>query len=151
MQATPPSFQSPTQCAERVQAMRAQFRAGLDDYLKYYVYYYKSPESDEFQRLYAQARGQLHQLSRDALQATQDAQTQTQALAQADRQTQARLRWEQSRGGRLGARQDRWAQTHARSDQMLRDLRDQYRGQYAYNVALLVGMGGLAYAGTMAA
>ena len=48
---------------EKINAIRGQFFSALDDFKKYYVYYNKNPEVNEFQNYYANSKGQLQSMT----------------------------------------------------------------------------------------
>lgn len=50
---------------EKINTIKSQFFSALDDYKKYYVYYNKNPEVNEFQNYYANSKSQLQSISRD--------------------------------------------------------------------------------------
>jgi midasin (ATPase involved in ribosome maturation) len=50
---------------EKINTIKSQFFSALDDFKKYYVYYNKNPEVNEFQNYYVNSKGQLQNMSRD--------------------------------------------------------------------------------------
>ena len=50
---------------EKINTTKRQFFSALDDFKKYYVYYNKNPEVDEFQNYYINSKSQLQTMSRD--------------------------------------------------------------------------------------
>lgn len=50
---------------EKINSIKSQFFSALDDFKKYYVYYNKNPEVNEFQNYYANSKSQLQTLSRN--------------------------------------------------------------------------------------
>lgn len=50
---------------EKINTIKSQFFSSLDDFKKYYVYYNKNPEVNEFQNYYVNSKGQLQTMSRD--------------------------------------------------------------------------------------
>ena len=50
---------------EKINTTKTQFFSALDDFKKYYVYYNKNPEVDEFQNYYINSKSQLQTMSRD--------------------------------------------------------------------------------------
>jgi len=50
---------------EKINTIKSQFFSALDDFKKYYVYYNKNPEVNEFQNYYANSKSQLQGMSRD--------------------------------------------------------------------------------------
>lgn len=53
------------QINEKINAIKSQFFSALDDFKKYYVFFNKNPEVNEFQNYYATSRGQLQTMSRE--------------------------------------------------------------------------------------
>ena len=50
---------------EQINNIKSQFFSALDDFTKYYVYYNKNPEVNEFQNYYANSKSQLQTMSKD--------------------------------------------------------------------------------------
>ena len=50
---------------EKINTIKSQFFSALDDFKKYYVYYNKNPEVNEFQNYYVNSKSQLQSMSRD--------------------------------------------------------------------------------------
>ena len=50
---------------EKINTIKTQFFSALDDFKKYYVYYNKNPEVNEFQNYYVNSKSQLQTMSRD--------------------------------------------------------------------------------------
>ena len=57
---------------EKIDSIKEQFFSALDDFKKYYVYYNKNPEVNEFQNYYATSKGQLQTMSKDLFLTTND-------------------------------------------------------------------------------
>ena len=50
---------------EKINTIKSQFFSALDDFKKYYVYYHKNPEVDEYQNFFSNSKSQLQSMSRD--------------------------------------------------------------------------------------
>ena len=50
---------------EKINTIKSQFFSALDEFKKYYVYYNKNPEVNEFQNYYVNSKSQLQSMSRD--------------------------------------------------------------------------------------
>ena len=57
---------------EKINTINNQFFAALDDFKKYYVYFNKNPEVDEFQHYYSNSKSQLQTLNKDLFLTTND-------------------------------------------------------------------------------
>ena len=55
---------------EKINTIKSQFFSALDDFKKYYVYYNKNPEVNEFQNYYSNSKSQLQNMSRDLFSTT---------------------------------------------------------------------------------
>jgi hypothetical protein len=50
---------------EKINTIKSQFFSALEDFKKYYVYYNKNPEVNEFQNYYVNSKTQLQNMSKD--------------------------------------------------------------------------------------
>ena len=50
---------------EQINNIKTQFFSALDDFTKYYVYFNKNPEVNEFQNYYVNSKSQLQSMSKD--------------------------------------------------------------------------------------
>ena len=50
---------------EKITNINSQFFSALDDFKKYYVYFNKNPEVNEFQNFYENSKGQLQTISKN--------------------------------------------------------------------------------------
>ena len=50
---------------EKINNIKTQFFSALDDFTKYYVYFNKNPEVNEFQNFYANSKSQLQTMSKE--------------------------------------------------------------------------------------
>ena len=66
---------------EQINNIKSSFFPALDDFKKYYVYYNKNPEVDEFQNFYANSKGQLQSLNSDMFLLTNNIQKSIQNLS----------------------------------------------------------------------
>ena len=57
---------------EKINNIEKQFFSALDDFKKYYVYYNKNPEVNEFQNYYTNSKSQLQTMSKDLFLTTND-------------------------------------------------------------------------------
>ena len=55
----------PQQFNEKINNIKTQFFSALDDFTKYYVYFNKNPEVNEFQNFYANSKSQLQTMSKE--------------------------------------------------------------------------------------
>jgi hypothetical protein len=52
---------------EKINEINSQFFSALDDFKKYYVYFNKNPEVNEFQNFYTNSKGQLQTINKSII------------------------------------------------------------------------------------
>ena len=60
------------QYMEKINNIEKQFFSALDDFKKYYVFYNKNPEVNEYQNYYVNSKSQLQSMSKDLFLLTND-------------------------------------------------------------------------------
>ena len=60
------------QFEEKINNIEKQFFSALDDFKKYYVFYNKNPEVNEYQNYYVNSKSQLQSMSSDLFLTTND-------------------------------------------------------------------------------
>ena len=58
---------SSSQYSEKILAAKQQFNSILEDFKKYYVFYNKNPEVNEYQHFFMNSKAQLQKLNKDVL------------------------------------------------------------------------------------
>ena len=124
---------------EKIDNIKNSFFSALDDFEKYYVYYNKNPEVDEFQNFYSNSKGQLQQLNSDMFLVTNDIQQKIQDLDSDMNVSSTKLESEKELNGELSKLINNIQTTQSGSEIMIDDAKEEYNIQYYKNVELIIG------------
>ena len=125
---------------EKINSIKQQFFSALDDFKKYYVYYNKNPEVNEFQNYYANSKGQLQKMSRDLFLTTNDIDKQIEILEEAIQTMATLLKEERELNGKLTTKINNLRNTNSSSELLIDDSKTIYNTQYYSNFELIVGI-----------
>jgi len=124
---------------EKIKNITKSFFSALDDFKKYYVYYNKNPEVNEFQNYFANSKGQLQGLNSDIFLATNNIQQKIKDLDSEMHVTTTKLDDEKELNDNLLMLVNRIKTTQDGSAIMIEDAKDEYNIQYYKNWELFIG------------
>jgi uncharacterized coiled-coil DUF342 family protein len=139
------NYKTPEQFIERLQTLQQQLPAILEDFKKYYVFYNKNPEYDDYRQMFENIKANVNKinsdlfvLSNEVLSNTDDLNTQLFELNDLIEQEKEKNR-ELKR--KLGIVENKTAAT----DEMITNFRDIYESKYLRNWGLFgcIIVGGL--------
>ena len=125
---------------EKINAIQSQFFAALDDFKKYYVYYNKNPEVNEFQNYYANSKGQLQTMSKNLFVTTNDIDKEIESLEQKIQTMSALLKEEKKLNDKLVELIKDIYNTHVGSEVLISDSKQIYNKKYYTNMELIIGV-----------
>jgi len=125
---------------EKINIIKTQFFSALDDFKKYYVYFNKNPEVNEFQNYYSNSKGQLQAMSRDLFLTTNNIDKNVESLDKEMSAISVKLEDEKKLNGELMKLLTNLQNTHNGSEILIDDSKDAYNIQYYYNWELIVGI-----------
>ena len=125
---------------EKINAIRGQFFSALDDFKKYYVYYNKNPEVNEFQNFYANSKGQLQTMSKNLFVTTNDIDKEIEILEQKIKTMGALLKEEKGLNAKLVELINDIYNTHVGSEVLISDTKQTYNKKYYTNMTLIFGV-----------
>ena len=125
---------------EKIKNIKVMFLSALDDFKKYYVYYNKNPEVDEFQNFFANSKGQLQGLNSEIFSVTNTIQKNIQDLDTEMQVMSHKLKDEKDVNGELLTLINRIRTTQNGSEIMIDDAKDEYNIQYYKNWELFIGI-----------
>ena len=125
---------------EKIKNIKGSFLSALDDFKKYYVYYNKNPEVDEFQNYFANSKGQLQGLNSDIFLVTNNIQKKIQDLDSEMQTISYKLKDEKDVNGELLKLINRIRTTQDGSEIMIDDAKDEYNIQYYKNWEVFIGI-----------
>lgn len=125
---------------EKLTGISSQFFSALDDYTKYYVYYNKNPEVDEFQNYYANSKGQLQTLSREVFLTTNSIDKIIEELDAEMAEIGVKLEEEKEKNKQLLKLLKNLENTQNGSELLIDDSKSDYNQQYYYNWEIIIGV-----------
>lgn len=125
---------------EKIKNIKNSFFSALDDFQKYYVFYNKNPEVDEYQNFFANSKGQLQGLNSEMFLVTNNIQTKIKDLDAEMRITSNKLKSEKELNGELLTLINKIRTTQDGSAIMIDDAKDEYNIQYYKNWELFIGI-----------
>ena len=124
----------------QIDSIKSQFFAALDDFKKYYVYYNKNPEVNEFQNFYSNSKGQLQSMSRNLFLTTNDIDKEIDLLEESIETLGEILKEEKLLNANLLKQLKSIQNTKVGSVILIDDSKSIYNEQYYYNWELIVGI-----------
>ena len=125
---------------EKINNIKTSFFSALDDFKKYYVFYNKNPEVNEYQNFYFNSKGQLQQLNSDMFLVTNNIQQKIQELDSTMKTTSTKLESEKELNEELLKLINNIQTTQDGSEIMIDDAKEEYNIQYYKNWQLFIGI-----------
>jgi hypothetical protein len=129
-----------SQIDEKIKNIKMQFFSALDDYKKYYVYYNKNPEVNEFQNYYANSKSQLQQMSKDILLATNSVDKKIELLDSEMNAVSIKLENEKKLHLKMMRLLQNLENAQNGSELLIDDAKEAYNIQYRYNWEMFIGV-----------
>jgi midasin (ATPase involved in ribosome maturation) len=125
---------------EKINNIKSQFFSALDDFKKYYVYYNKNPEVNEFQNYYVNSKGQLQNLSRDLFLTTNNIDKNIETLDKSMSSISAQLDDEKKLNKEMMKLIASLENTQNGSEILIDDSKSNYNEQYINNWEIFIGI-----------
>lgn len=125
---------------EKINNIEKQFFSALDDFKKYYVYYNKNPEVNEFQNYFLNSKSQLQSMSKDLFLTTNDISKNIEILDNQMKDTPVKLNDEKKIYDELMNTLGNLQNTKDGSEILINDSKEEYNKQYYYNFELIGGI-----------
>ena len=129
-----------SQFNEQINNIKSQFFSALDDFTKYYVYYNKNPEVNEFQNYYANSKSQLQTMSKDLFLTTNNIDKNIEFLDNEMLYTSIKLEKQKKLHKELSELINNLQNTQNGSEILIDDSKTKYNLQYYKNVELFIGI-----------
>lgn len=123
---------------EKIHTIRSQFFSALNDFKKYYVYYNKNPEVNEFQNYYVNSKGQLQNMSRDLFLTTNNINKNIDTLDEQMSSILVKLDDEKKLNNEMMELIARLENTQNGSKVLIDDSKERYNQQWVKNVEMLL-------------
>ena len=125
---------------EKINTIKSQFFSALDDFKKYYVYYNKNPEVNEFQNYYVNSKGQLQTMSRDLFLTTNSIDKNIEILDKQMSAISVQLNDEKKLNKEMMELIANLENTQNGSEILINDSKTKYNNQYIKNWEIFVGI-----------
>ena len=124
---------------EKINSLSEQFFSVLDDFTKYYVFYNKNPEVNEYQQIYLNNKSQLQNLNKNVFLLTNDIEKDIEKLSYIVTRLNAKLGNEKDLSGELLNLVGNLKNTTNSASVMLDDTTSIYNKQYYSNINIFLG------------
>jgi chromosome segregation ATPase len=125
---------------EKITSVNGQFFSALEDFKKYYVYFNKNPEVDEFQNYYANSKSQLQTMSKEVGNITKSIDKQIEALNAQMSSISEKIAREKELNEKHKAKLHRLENTQNGSEILVDDSKTAYNIQYVRNWEMFIGV-----------
>ena len=125
---------------EQINNIKKQFFSALDDFTKYYVYFNKNPEVDEFQNFYANSKSQLQTISRQLFLTTNNIDKIIEELDNKVSSISIKLEGEEELYKTLMELAENINNTQDGSQILIDDSKNKYNDQYYQNIQIFMGI-----------
>jgi esterase/lipase len=125
---------------EQINNIKKQFISALDDFTKYYVYFNKNPEVDEFQNIYANSKSQLQTISRQLFLTTNNIDKIIEELDNKVSSISIKLEGEEELYKKLMKLAENINNTQDGSQILIDDSKNKYNDQYYQNIQIFMGI-----------
>ena len=125
---------------EQINNIKSQFFSALDDFTKYYVYYNKNPEVNEFQNYYANSKNQLQTMSKDLFLTTNNIDKNIEFLDNEMLKISIKLENEKKLNKEMSKLINNLQNTQNGSEILIDDSKTKYNLQYYKNVEIFIGI-----------
>lgn len=125
---------------EQINNIKSQFFSALDDFKKYYVYYNKNPEVNEFQNYYANSKSQLQTMGKDLFLTTNNIDKNIEFLDNEMSEISIKLEKQKKLHTEMSELINNLQNTQNGSEILIDDSKTKYNLQYYKNVELFIGI-----------
>jgi hypothetical protein len=125
---------------EKITNINSQFFSALDDFKKYYVYFNKNPEVNEFQNFYENSKGQLQTISKNLFVVTNAVDSSIEKLDNKMSSISVKLEDEKKLNKEMMNILTNLQNTQNGSEILIDDSKTKYNEQYYKNIQIIVGI-----------
>ena len=125
---------------EKITNINSQFFSALDDFKKYYVYFNKNPEVNEFQNYYANSKGQLQTMNRNMFLMTNNIEKNIEILNKKVLLLSIKLNNEKKLNKNMTDLINNLENTQNGSEILIDDSKTKYNIQYYKNIEIFIGI-----------
>jgi methyl-accepting chemotaxis protein len=130
------NYPTPAQFTERLQTLQQQLPAILEDFKKYYVFYNKNPEFDEYKQMFENMKANLNKINSDLFVLSNDVSSSTDDLNKKLFNLNTLIEQEKQKNRELKIKLGIINRKSAASDEMITNFREIYESEYLRNWGL---------------
>ena len=125
---------------EKINDINSQFFSALDDFKKYYVYFNKNPEVNEFQNFYTNSKGQLQTINKSIIGITNSIDRSIENLDKSMSIISVKLEDEKMLNKEMTDILKNLQNTQNGSEVLIDDSKTKYNTQYYKNMQIHIGI-----------
>jgi|UniRef100_A0A6C0I7Z7 hypothetical protein len=130
----------PKQNEEKIKSINQRFLSALDDFKKYYVFYNKNPEVDEYSNNFQNSKNQLQGLSGEMYSLTNNIQKNIKVLADEMSDISKKLNIEKGKNNKYEKTLSGLKGTESGSNILISNTKEEYIISYILNTVLFAGI-----------
>ena len=128
------------QFKEKINSINSSFLSALDDFKKYYVFYHKNPEVDEYSNHFVNSKGQLQALSGEMFATTNIIQKNIVTLNDNMEQISSKLTDEKDKYTKMNKMFTSLKGTESGSNILINDSKTEFNLLFFKNIELFIGI-----------
>ncbi len=125
---------------EKINSIQEQFHSVLEDFKKYYVFYNKNPEVNEYQHFFMESKSQLEKLNKDILMVGKNIENNVQIINKNMVLLNKKIGNEKKLNGELLKLMNNLNNTQNGSGTMINDSKYNYNEQYYKNISFFLSI-----------
>ena len=134
------TYENPQKFSERLETLRQQLYPILDDFKKYYVFYNKNPDYNEYQQAFEGIKGNLNEFNSRVFMLSNDVQSNTNKINITLSELYDMINYEKNRNTQLkkqlgNIEGDKYATT-----EMIDNYKEMYNNEYVKNWGLVLSI-----------
>ena len=124
----------------QIQTLQQQVPAVLDDFKKYYVFYHKNPEYNEYQQMFENIKSNMQTINTNVFTTTNDVEAKTEIINKKLSALNVLILGTRRKNVALNRRLGRIETANNGSDEMVSNYKELYNIEYGKNWGLFVGI-----------
>ena len=124
----------------QINTLKEKLPSILDDFKKYYVFYNKNPEYNEYQQIFENIKGNLQNINSELFITTNNIEKDTESINDRLQKINALIAKEKKKNRQLKRRLGIVEKKYNGSDELISDYKEMYNLDYLTNFALFFGV-----------
>ena len=125
---------------EKLSQLIDTFFSILDDFMKYYVFYNKNPDYEEYSNLYYEKKNQIQQINTELFKLKNSIENETQKINNNVFIINEELEKQKIKNKKLKEMLKNIKKVNNGSDELIDDYKEIYKLNYIYNIAMFLGI-----------